>query len=104
MTTIEPTLTFDFRKAIDKNHLKGIWKMMVDYRLPYFAATASLLDTLTGVGSIPVVFSSSCAVYGKPECLPIAEDHPQRQINPYGRSKLFVEHMLGDLSVACGLG
>jgi ATP-binding cassette subfamily B protein len=42
MTTLEPTLTFDFRKAIDKNHLKGIWKMMVDFRLPYFAATASL--------------------------------------------------------------
>lgn len=42
MTTLEPTLTFDFRKAIDKNHLKGIWKMMVDYRLPYFAATLSL--------------------------------------------------------------
>ena len=42
MTTLEPTLTFDFRKAIDKNHLKGIWKMMVDYRLPYFGATASL--------------------------------------------------------------
>jgi ATP-binding cassette subfamily B protein len=42
MTTLEPTLTFDFRKAIDKNHLKGIWKMMVDYRLPYLAATASL--------------------------------------------------------------
>jgi ATP-binding cassette subfamily B protein len=42
MTTVEPTLTFDFRKAIDKNHLKGIWKMMVDYRLPYFAATTSL--------------------------------------------------------------
>jgi ATP-binding cassette subfamily B protein len=42
MTTLEPTLTFDFRKAIDKNHLKGIWKMMVDYRLPYAAATASL--------------------------------------------------------------
>jgi ATP-binding cassette subfamily B protein len=42
MTTLEPTLTFDFRKAIDKNHLKGIWKMMVDYRLPYFGATLSL--------------------------------------------------------------
>jgi ATP-binding cassette subfamily B protein len=42
VTTLEPTLTFDFRKAIDKNHLKGIWKMMVDYRLPYFAATLSL--------------------------------------------------------------
>ncbi|HEX9839204.1 MAG TPA: ABC transporter ATP-binding protein [Anaerolineales bacterium] len=42
MTTIEPTLTFDFRKAIDENRLKGIWKMMVDYRVPYLAATASL--------------------------------------------------------------
>src|SRR5919106_5354451 len=42
MTTLEPALTFDFRNVIDKNHLKGIWKMMVDYRLPYVAATASL--------------------------------------------------------------
>ena len=42
MTTLEPTLTFDFRRAIDKNHLRGIWKMMVDYRLPYLGATASL--------------------------------------------------------------
>jgi ATP-binding cassette subfamily B protein len=42
MTTLEPTLTFDFRKAIDKNHLKGIWKMMVDYRLPYLGATLAL--------------------------------------------------------------
>jgi ABC-type multidrug transport system fused ATPase/permease subunit len=42
MTTIEPTLTFDFRKAIDENRLKGLWKMMVDYRLPYAGATAAL--------------------------------------------------------------
>jgi ATP-binding cassette subfamily B protein len=42
MTTLEPTLTFDFRKAIDKNHLRGIWKMMVDYRLPYLGATVAL--------------------------------------------------------------
>ena len=42
MTTLEPTLTFDFRKAIDKNHLRGIWKMMVDYRLPYLGATLAL--------------------------------------------------------------
>ena len=39
MTTIEPTITFDFRNAIDKNRLKGLWKMMVDYRLPYLGAT-----------------------------------------------------------------
>jgi len=46
MTTIqpsyEPTLTFDFRKAIAENRLKGLWKMMVDYRLPYLGATAAL--------------------------------------------------------------
>jgi ATP-binding cassette subfamily B protein len=42
MTTFEPALTFDFRKAIHANRLKGIWKMMVDYRLPYLAATAAL--------------------------------------------------------------
>ena len=42
MTTLEPTLTFDFRKAIDKNHLRGIWKMMVDYRMPYLGATLAL--------------------------------------------------------------
>jgi ATP-binding cassette, subfamily B, bacterial len=42
MTAIEPALTFDFRKAIDANRLKGIWKMMVDYRLPYLGATAAL--------------------------------------------------------------
>jgi ATP-binding cassette subfamily B protein len=42
MSTYEPALTFDFRKAIDKNHLRGIWKMMVDYRWPYLGATLSL--------------------------------------------------------------
>ena len=42
MTTIEPAITFDFRNAIDKNHLRGLWKMMVDYRLPYAGATACL--------------------------------------------------------------
>ena len=33
---------FDFRTAQDKNHLKGIWKMMADFRLPYFGAVTSL--------------------------------------------------------------
>src|SRR5512138_2687020 len=42
MTTIEPALTFDFRKTIDKKHFRGMWKMMENYRLPYAAATVSL--------------------------------------------------------------
>ncbi len=42
MTTLEPTLTFDFRKAIDQNRLKGLWKIMVDFRVHYLGATAAL--------------------------------------------------------------
>ena len=46
MTTVQPTyepaITYDFRNALDENRLKGLWKMMVDYRLPYIGATAAL--------------------------------------------------------------
>jgi ATP-binding cassette subfamily B protein len=41
-STFEPAITFDFRNALDVNRLKGLWKMMVDYRLSYGAATMSL--------------------------------------------------------------
>jgi UDP-glucose-4-epimerase GalE len=68
-----------------------------------FAATAVLLRTLLDFRCIPVVFSSSCASYGVPESVPISEDHPQHPINPYGHSKLYVERLLMDLQVACGL-
>ena len=40
--TYEPAITFDFRHSLEENRLKGIWKMMVDYRLPYIGATAAL--------------------------------------------------------------
>jgi ATP-binding cassette subfamily B protein len=42
MTTLEPTLTFDFRKTLQENRLKGLWQMMADYRLPYLGATLAL--------------------------------------------------------------
>jgi UDP-arabinose 4-epimerase len=67
------------------------------------AGTASLLRAMLEVRKIPIVFSSTCASYGVPDKVPISEDHPQRPINPYGRSKLFVEHMLRDLHEAHGL-
>jgi UDP-arabinose 4-epimerase len=68
-----------------------------------FAGTASLLRAIINYKPIPVVFSSTCATYGVPDFVPITEDHPQSPINPYGHSKLFVERMLADLNVACGL-
>lgn len=68
-----------------------------------FAATAALLAALLEFPAIPVIFSSSCASYGLPDSIPISEDHPQRPINPYGYSKLFVERLLSDLNAAHGL-
>jgi UDP-arabinose 4-epimerase len=49
------------------------------------------------------VFSSTCAVYGTPEAMPIAEETPPRPINPYGASKLMVERILDDYDMAYGL-
>jgi len=40
------------------------------------------------------VFSSTCATYGLPDCVPMTEDLPQRPMNPYGESKLMFERML----------
>jgi UDP-arabinose 4-epimerase len=68
-----------------------------------FTGTAELLNTVARFQCVPVVFSSSCASYGVPERIPISEEHPQRPINPYGRSKLFVEQLLTDLNTSNGL-
>ena len=46
------------------------------------------------------VFSSSAAVYGPPESIPIAEDHPQAPISPYGFSKAAFERILADFDAA----
>jgi UDP-glucose-4-epimerase GalE len=49
------------------------------------------------------VFSSSCAVYGIPEQIPITEHAPREPVNPYGASKLFLENALEAYSRAYGL-
>ncbi|MDF3917783.1 UDP-glucose 4-epimerase GalE [Salinicola salarius] len=49
------------------------------------------------------VFSSTAATFGEPEYLPIDENHSQKPINPYGRSKLMVEEVLKDYSSAYGI-
>jgi UDP-arabinose 4-epimerase len=62
-----------------------------------------LLDGCRAAGIRHVVFSSSCATYGTPVSLPIAETTPQNPINPYGRTKLIGEQMLMDYAAAYGL-
>ena len=54
-----------------------------------------LLDAARRYGVRGIVFSSSAAVYGEPECVPIPEDHPKRPTNPYGETKLAFERALG---------
>jgi UDP-glucose-4-epimerase GalE len=66
--------------------------------------TLGLLDAMRKHGVGRIVFSSTCATYGEPERVPITEDTPQRPINPYGRTKLAVEHALADYAAAYGLG
>ena len=56
--------------------------------------TLALLDAMVDHGIRDIVFSSTCATYGDPVKVPMAEDHPQKPINPYGESKLAVERIL----------
>jgi UDP-glucose-4-epimerase GalE len=65
--------------------------------------TQTLLDACRAHDVPAVVVSSTCAIYGAPERMPIAEDTPPRPINPYGASKLMVERMLDDYDAAYGL-
>lgn len=67
------------------------------------AGTLSLLDAMVDAGVRAMVFSSSCAVYGIPVCLPVTEDQPLLPVSPYGWSKRFVERLLIDYSAAHGL-
>ncbi len=64
----------------------------------------ALLDAMRAEGVGRIVFSSTCATYGTPQAVPIAEDHPQEPINPYGDSKLMVEKALRWYGEAYGLG
>ena len=67
------------------------------------ASTLSLLEAILAHGPRRLVFSSTAAVYGEPESVPIQEDAKLLPTNAYGESKLLVEHMLGWLNRIHGL-
>jgi UDP-glucose 4-epimerase len=66
--------------------------------------TLNLLEAMVGSGVGRLVFSSTCAVYGQPDEVPISETAPPRPANAYGASKLAVDGMIGDFCLAHGLG
>src|SRR5688572_19236434 len=73
----------------------------VDRPLMYYrnnvATTVSVLEAMREAGVNRFVFSSTCAVYGDPDRVPITEDEKKAPVSPYGRSKLMVEQVLFDL-------
>lgn len=62
-----------------------------------------LLDAMLDVGCAMIVFSSTAAVYGSPEIIPVREDAPLSPINPYGASKLAAERAIASYAEAYGL-
>lgn len=64
--------------------------------------TITLLEAMRRAGVPNLVFSSTCAVYGNPDSLPLDESHPQRPVSPYGASKKIVEEVLYNASEGHG--
>ena len=76
----------------------------VEKPLDYYAnntlASHGLIAAAVAARVPHIVFSSTAAVYGAPEQVPIDEDDPKQPINPYGASKLMTERMLADTAAA----
>ena len=73
------------------------------YYLNNIVGALHLLEAARSTGCVPIVFSSSCAVYGETPVQPITEDATRSPISPYGRTKLTIENALTDYSEAYGL-
>lgn len=93
----------DFSAVIHFAGLKAVGES-VSYPVEYYqnnvAGTLNLLEVMSKNNVKKLVFSSSATVYGDPESLPIKENASRSATNPYGQSKLMIEHILEDLARA----
>lgn len=91
---------FNFDAVIHFAGLKAVGES-VEKPLEYYdnnvTGTISLLKVMRRHNCNKIVFSSSATVYGDPDIVPIEENAPLRTTNPYGTTKLHIEHMLMDL-------
>ena len=71
-----------------------------NYYTTNVAGSVSLLRAMAEAGIVHLVYCSAAAVYGVPESVPVAEDHPLDAITPYGTSKLMVERTIPDFASA----
>lgn len=95
--------TYEIDAVIHFAGLKAVGES-VEKPLSYYqnnvSGTATLCEAMSAAGVKQLVFSSSATVYGDPQSLPIREDAATGATNPYGRTKLFIEEMLRDLSIS----
>lgn len=97
---------FDAKPVDAVIHFAGLKAVGESVRIPlrYYqnniTGTLVLCEVMAAKGCKNLVFSSSATVYGDPASVPITEDFPLQATNPYGRTKLFIEHILKDLHVA----
>lgn len=75
-------------------------KMPHQYYENNVSKTITLLNILLEKGIKKFIFSSSCAVYGTPQWLPLTEQHPRHPLSPYGRNKMMIEMILEDYAQA----
>jgi UDP-glucose 4-epimerase len=78
-------------------------EMPAEYYRTNVVGGINLLDAVRSAGIRKFVFSSTAAVYGEPEQLPILESSPTLPINPYGASKLMMERILSDYATVYGI-
>ncbi|RJG48668.1 UDP-glucose 4-epimerase GalE [Motilimonas pumila] len=89
-----------FNSVIHFAGLKAVGEsneMPLHYYDNNISGTVNLCQVMAKYQVKNIVFSSSATVYGDPASVPIKEDFPTSATNPYGRSKLFIEEILGDL-------
>jgi UDP-glucose 4-epimerase len=92
---IDTVIHFAALKAVGESN-----EIPLAYYSNNIQGTLSLLEAMKLAGINRLVFSSSATVYGDPEYLPIDEEHPLKATSPYGRTKLFVEQILKDVTAA----
>ena len=73
------------------------------YYINNVCGTINLLEAMLEADIKKIVFSSTAATYGEPKYTPINELHPQKPINPYGKTKLMIENIMDDYDKAYGL-
>ena len=92
---VDAVIHFAGLKAVGESTQKPL-----EYYQNNITGTLVLCEVMRQAGVRTIVFSSSATVYGNPESVPIREDFPLSATNPYGRTKLMIEEILGDLHVS----